>query len=144
MIEHVSSCRREHPQGKYLIKGNPVVIYVLMFVLLLYVFCFDCKCKSLNRLGENINNQQNKQKSFQKNINTEIQDIQPRTRPRMNIISTANRYLSGSGWMSCICCLFVFLEGCLFCVFARVVSLIHAKAQKDNAKTTNTKEKQQK
>ena len=98
MIEHVSSCRREHPQGKYLINGNPVVICVLLLYLFLhewsrydmiylnlsktnrekqkssrkvclvcfvfsrsclccflfvYVF-FDCKCKSLNRLGENI------------------------------------------------------------------------------------------
>ena len=75
MTEHVSSCKREHPQGKYLIKGNPVVIYVLMVVMFVYVF-FDCKCKSLNRLRENVKTNNKKTK---KDI------LQHTTRPRMNI-----------------------------------------------------------
>ena len=82
MIEHVSSCRREHPQGKYLVKGNPAVIHVLMFVMISYVFFCDCKCKDLNRLGANIQKTRQNRKASRK---TKIQDIQPRTRPRINI-----------------------------------------------------------
>ena len=53
MIEHVSSCKREHPKGKYLIKGkSSCYICFVVVVLLLYVF-FDCECKSLDTLGEN-------------------------------------------------------------------------------------------
>ena len=50
---------------------------------------FDCKCKSLKRLGENKQKQketgtQTEQLEEQQK-NKEIQDIQPSTRPRINI-----------------------------------------------------------
>ena len=46
---------------------------------MVYMCFFDCRCKNLNKLGENIFLKKNikKQKSFEKNIKTEIQDIQP-------------------------------------------------------------------
>ena len=85
--------------------------------------CFvDCKCKSLNRLRENIK-----------------QTGHP---PAHH--SAANKYLSGSGWMSCIFVFDVFLRLVVF-VVTRVCSLTHAKAQKDNAKRkASRKTKQQK
>ena len=82
---------------------------------------FDCKCKNLNRLGENIKTKHKEtvkqQKSFEnnnKNINTGYPALDP----------TANKYLSGSGWEIMILCLFyVFLEAvyvfvlCLYVFF---------------------------
>ena len=50
---------------------------------------FDCKCKSLNRLGENNNKNIKKhtktEKLREKQQKTEIQDIQPSTRQRIDI-----------------------------------------------------------
>ena len=75
---------------------------ILCFPLSFYViFCFykcffDCKCKSLKILGENIKQNRKKQQTTEqleekhkhKNRNTGYQALDP----------TANEYLSGSGW----------------------------------------------
>ena len=63
----------------------------IMYLCCVYVFvvvicaCFDCKCKSLNRLGEN-NKKQKKQKKLRekhkKNINIGYPALEP---PRINI-----------------------------------------------------------
>ena len=117
-------------------------------VLCCYLCLFDCKCNSLNRLGENIQTKTKKKniktKSFEKNINTEIQGIQPRTQPRINIISTANKYLSGSGWMSCIFVVFVFLKGVLllFCVYYSLFRLYMQQLKKTRQTKENLREKQ--
>ena len=78
--------------NKYL-SGSGWEISVFLF---LYMF-FDCKCKSLKRLGENINNRKklkNNRKTQRKTETTEIQDIQPSTRPRINISQVpAGRFL---------------------------------------------------
>ena len=127
MVEHVSSCKREHPQGKYLIKGNPVVIHMYIYIYMcwwlfcLYMCFFDCKCKSLTRLREN---------------------IQQKTGHPPAHHSAANKYLSGSGWMRCIFVLLLFSKVLCFSVFTRVCSLIHATTQKGKAKTNKTQEKQ--
>ena len=96
-----------------------------------YMCSFDCKCKSLKRLGENltkqteINNNKTEQleeKHKQNNINTGYPALDP----------TANRYLSGSGWEIYVFFLLFFL--CMFSfelflnVFIRVFSIVNAKA----------------
>ena len=69
------------------------LIYIYIYIYICFYMCFfDCKCKSFNRLREN---------------------IKTTGHPPAHH-STANTYLSGSGWMICIF-FFVFLEG--FCFF---------------------------
>ena len=79
--------------------------FLELFCFYVYVcicVCFDCKCKSLNRLGEHIHKTEthtNKQDNQHNNITTkltDIQDIQPSTRPR---IIYSRRFV---GWISCI------------------------------------------
>ena len=53
--------------------------------------------------------------------------------------SAANEYLSGSGWMGCIFVVVVFLQGLCCLLLLEFCSLIHAKAQKDKAKTKKQK-----
>ena len=98
---------------------------LFMFVLSCCYMClFDCKCKSLNRLGERINkqirktHQQNQQtKSFEKNTTktTDIQDIQPSTRPRINISQ-----VPAGKWCISVCSVFMFFfcfsRSCLCCL----------------------------
>ena len=82
---------------------------------------FDCKCKSLKRLGENIKNnrkkhkqtEQLKEKHKQKNRNTGYPAHEP---PRINRTNYSRRFV---GWISCISVVFpvflwVFLFVCLF------------------------------
>ena len=80
-----------------------------------YLNLFVYTCKSLKSLGKN-----NKHKI--KTNKTKHIWHPPAHQP------TANKYLSGSGWMSCMLLLLCFvLEGfLLFCVFTRVASLMHA------------------
>ena len=81
-----------------------VVFYVFLRVLFFCLICcfyvcicvfFDCKCKSLKRLGENIKQttkiNRNKYNNYKKNIKQQKYRISsPQT--------SANKYLSGSGW----------------------------------------------
>ena len=95
-------------------------VYVCLFMLL-YVF-FDCKCKHLNRLGENIQTKQ--------------------TGHPLAHHSTANKYLSRSGWMSCICVL-LFSKVFLVFVFTRVFVAYTCKHSKRLGKTRKQQEQQQ-
>ena len=88
-----------------------------------FTLCFvDCKCKSLKRLGENINENKKKQKTNrqtrrQTENTTEIHNIQPSTRPRKNISQVpAGRFLVSFLFVVLLCCscflrvvLFVFM-----------------------------------
>ena len=90
------------PAGRFLL-----FLFVMLFFELFYVFVFvflyvffDCKCKRLKRLGENIkqnkqNINNNKKTTLRNNYEkSEIQDIQPSTRPRINISQVpAGRFL---------------------------------------------------
>ena len=93
-------------QGNTEIKQNNYFSLLCVFSRNFWCFCFymsmfDCKCKSLNRLGENRKTNRKKQKSFEKNknANTGYPALDP----------TANKYLSGSGWEMMYFCFFVFL-----------------------------------
>ena len=72
---------------------------------------FDCKCKSLNRQGENINKKT--LESFEKNRNTGYPAQDP----------TANKYLSSSAWeimyvcCLCFCCFRLVFVCCLVCCY---------------------------
>ena len=58
--------------------------------------------------------------------------------------STANKYISGSGWMSCICCCCCFcLEGVVFFVFTRVVFAYKCKSYKRLGKNKQKTNQQQ-
>ena len=83
---------------------------------------FDCKCKSLKRLGENIktNNKKTKRTTQlkEKHKQTEIQDFQPSTRPRKINISQglAGRFLLFFFFMYFMC-LFMFSLEFVFMFF---------------------------
>ena len=99
------------------------------FVLFMFVYmCFDCKCKSLKQVGEHItNNNTNKQKrniQTQRNTETtEIQYIQPSTRPRINISQVpAGRFMFFFLCVLSVVC--VYLRFVMFCcLFLSVVFL---------------------
>ena len=65
-----------------------------MFVFVVICVVFDCKCKSLKRLGENITN---RKKHKQKHTNSK-KNIKHRNTGYPALDPTANKYLSGSGW----------------------------------------------
>ena len=93
----------------------------LFTCLLCVCVCFvDCKCKRLNRLGENIKNKtltttltRTNRKASRKKHKTEIQDIQPTNLREYISYIYSWRFV---GWISCMSVLFVyvFLEACLF------------------------------
>ena len=106
---------------------------LFVFYVFIYVF-FDCKCNSLKRLGENINKTERnikQQKTTQrKTATTEIQDIQPSTRPRINISQVlAGRFLLFLFFLYVVLrvCMFSFLNMFLYGCF----SIVNAKASKD-------------
>ena len=84
MIEHVSSCRREHPQGKSSCYIRFVVVSIFIWVKQIW---YDLLVFTRNKQGK----PEIKQKSFEKNINNRNTGY-PAQDP------TANKYLSGSGW----------------------------------------------
>ena len=69
---------------------------------------FDCKCKRLKRLGENITKQKETYKKHkqleEKQNKTKIQDIQPSTRPRKKNISKvpAGRFMFFPPFFICV------------------------------------------
>ena len=69
---------------------------ICLFYVFICVF-FDCKCKRLKRLGENIKQTERNRtttKQLKEQHTTLIQDIQPSTRPRINISQVpAGRFL---------------------------------------------------
>ena len=75
-----------------------------MCVLSLYVF-FDGKCKSLNRLGEHIENHKNKtqKKNTAENKQRQFREQQNRNTGYPALDPTNNKYLSGSGWEIMFC-----------------------------------------
>ena len=84
-----------------------------------YMSLFDCKCKSLNRLGEN----RNKQKQTERNRN-KTEKLREKQKNNKNtgypaLDPTANKYLSGSGWeimYFCFLCLMFFSKLFMFFV----------------------------
>ena len=84
----------------------------------LYTCFFDCRCKRLNRLGENKHNNKNIKASRKtlKTKQTEIQDIQPRTRPRINVIDLFAEVRGLDILYLCFFCVFMFfvLEDCIY------------------------------
>ena len=95
------------------------------------------------RQKQTYKNKQNKYKEILRETHTKINTGHPAHH------STANKYLSGSGWMSCMFCfVVVFLKGFCCFLFTIMCSLIHAKilcknTQKYYAKTKkNTKPSQ--
>ena len=79
-------------------------------VFCFYMSLFACKCKSLNRLGENVKTTEITQKSFENN------DKISRTTGYPALDPTANKYLSGSGWEIMILCFYFYFFFCK-CVF---------------------------
>ena len=68
---------------------NVVVFFSQLFIRVRFYMClFDCKYKSLNKLGGNrkTRNRKETEKLREKHNKTEIQYIQPSTRPLINII----------------------------------------------------------
>ena len=101
----------------------------ISFLLYVYMSSFDCKCNNLNRLGENIN----------------------KTGHPPAHHSTANKYLSGSGWMSCICLLLFFSKVFCLCVVLLELCRLYMqklkktrRKQKNNRKTHKQKQKNSK
>ena len=90
--------------------------YVFLF---LYVFLFDCKCNSLKHINKKTEKQKHNSKNSKTNRKTEIQDIQPTNRPRIN----RTTIIRGGSWAGypvvlLFCLMFVLeLFCCLFCFF---------------------------
>ena len=86
-----------------------------MFCYVVICVCFDCKCKSLKRLGENINtnktkNRQLREQHKKENRTTGYPAHEP---PRIYVSYIYSRRFVG--WMSCISVfVYVFLEAFLF------------------------------
>ena len=108
--------------NKYLRFRLDELYYLLLCVFLEGVFVVVCccvlelfvyTCNSLNRLGKHTTNKQTT------NTTKHLRENQrPSNTGHPAHHSTANKHLSGSGWMSCIFVCFVYLEGCLFvCLF---------------------------
>ena len=118
----------------------------MLLLLCCYMCFFDCKCKSLNRLGENITTKQTqtviKQKSLEKNIkhrNTGYPALDP----------TGNKYFSGSGWrimyFSCFKCVYMCLFDCKCKNLNRLGENIKQKQHRQNIHNTEKlREKQHK
>ena len=94
---------------------------------------FDCKCKSLNRLDENIQKHKQNKKENKYNRKASRKNINKQNAGYPALDPTANKYLSGSGWrimyFCCLCVLFfsklfmyVFMYVCIC-----VVSIVNAK-----------------
>ena len=106
-----------------------------MFVIFVV---FDCKCKSLKRLGENIN-KKNIKKHNTKTIKTKKRNSKENRTTNRNtgypaLDPTANKYISGSGWeISVLFLLFVCFPLSVSVVFMClcVCSIVNAKAKKD-------------
>ena len=86
-----------------------------VFLLCFYMCFFDCKCKSLKRLGKNrkkternIKKKQKNSKENRKNRNTGFPTHEP---PRINRTNYSRRFV---GWKSCISVFYVFLRVFLF------------------------------
>ena len=77
----------------------------MLFLLLLYVLLFDCKCKSLKRLGENIKeterNITNNRKNSKENINNRNTGFPAHEPPRKINISKG---LAGRFFFLCFLC----------------------------------------
>ena len=86
-----------------------------MFCYVVICVCFDCKCKNLKRLGENINtnktkNRQLREQHKKENRTTGYPAHEP---PRIYVSYIYSRRFVG--WMSCISVfVYVFLEAFLF------------------------------
>ena len=108
---------------------------------------FDCKCKSLNILGENIKTQQ-KETEQQKHKNSKDNRKTNRNTGYPALDPTANKYISGSGWENCcfyiisLCCVYVFLLVFMFVLMLLYV-LFRLQMQKLK-KTRRTHNKQHK
>ena len=91
---------------------------VFCFLIICFYMCFfDCKCKSLKRLGENNKqterNRTNIKQLEEKQKTTEIQDIQPSTRPRIR----TSQVLTGRFLFLCVFFLFFFFVKFMFSFF---------------------------
>ena len=73
---------------------------------------FDCKCKSLNRLGEHIKTNNNKTDKLREQHKQQCRNTVYQAQD-----ATANRYLSGSGWEIMYSCFVM----CLFILCVRLV-----------------------
>ena len=87
--------------------SNEHIMLNILTNLQSFTLCFfDCKYKSLKRLGENM-------KQTERNINKQknsIENRQNRNTGYPALDPTANKYLSGSGWEISVCFVFsVFL-----------------------------------
>ena len=82
------------PAGRFLFFFFCFSLSCSVFLRVFICVLFDCKCKSLKRLGENIKQQQKEtekqQNNFKKNINN-------RNTGYPALDPTANKYISGSG-----------------------------------------------
>ena len=125
--------------------------------LLFYMCFFDCKCKSLKRLGENIKKNDRKKhkqnrttKGKQKNINTGYPAHEP---PRINRTNYSRRFV---GWIYCIYVFmfsfelflfFCYVSFCLFCfrlVFLSFCIYNRTNIYKNITKQNNSKENKKK
>ena len=120
-------------QGKYLMKGNPVLLEACFCCVCVYILCFDRRSNNFKRTRRTHKTQT--QQDRKNNRKTSIIPLkQNRNTGHPALDPTANRCLSGSGWgknvfLLFLLCLKVVIEAvCVVLLLNVFVLIVDAKA----------------